>query len=57
MYTGHDEETISDYIGYFQQLTASTLNLEDQVIGGEGIVVEIDETKIAKRKNCTILKI
>jgi hypothetical protein len=49
-YTGHDQETVSDYFGWFQQLVCSSLDGESQIIGGEGIIVEIDETKIAKRK-------
>jgi hypothetical protein len=50
-YTGHDQETVSDYFGYFRQLVGSALEDDDQAIGGENVIVEIDETKIAKRKN------
>ena len=50
-YTGHDEETVSAYFTYFRQLVASSLDAEDQTIGGPDIIVEIDETKVAKRKN------
>lgn len=49
-YTGHDEETVSDYFEYFRQHVTSTLDENDQKIGGDNIIVEIDETKIAKRK-------
>lgn len=49
-YTGHDQETVADHFGWFQQLVTSSLDEESQVIGGDGIIVEIDETKIAKRK-------
>jgi transposase-like protein len=31
-------------------LVATTLSEEDQVIGGEGVMVEVDETKLGKRK-------
>ena len=51
MYTGHMEEVVSNYFNYFRQLVASTLGFEDQLIGGKGVVVEVDETKVAKRKN------
>ena len=32
-------------------MVASTLENEDQTIGGPGIIVEVDESKVAKRKN------
>lgn len=49
-YTGHDEETVSDYMNYFRQLVEGSLTEDDQMIGGENITVEIDETKVGKRK-------
>ncbi|CEF67761.1 Transposase, ISXO2-like domain-containing protein [Strongyloides ratti] len=47
---GHSSATVCSFMGYFRQLVADALDTEDCVIGGEGIVVEIDETKMGKRK-------
>jgi hypothetical protein len=44
------QSTVSNYFKYFEQLTASTLEDIDTKIGGEGIIVEIDEAKFGKRK-------
>jgi IS1 family transposase len=48
--TGHGNATITAYTKYFGQLLASDLEEESCVIGGRGIVVEADETKMGKRK-------
>lgn len=48
--TGHSEHTITNFYGHFRRLVASTLTTEDTIIGGMGIEVEIDETKLGKRK-------
>lgn len=48
--TGHSPETICRFYKYFRQLVTSDLREEDQIIGGEGVAVEIDETKLGKRK-------
>jgi transposase-like protein len=48
--SGCSKSTISSFYGYFRQLAADSLELEDCIIGGEGVVVEIDETKLGKRK-------
>jgi hypothetical protein len=48
--TGHSEQTISDYLRFFMQLVAETLEDEDMAIGGDGVVVQMDETKLGKRK-------
>jgi transposase-like protein len=48
--TGHSPNTVTSYYGHFRQLTTQSLTEEDQVIGGLGITVEIDETKLGKRK-------
>lgn len=48
--TGHSEHTVADYRRYYMQLLASSLDDEDMVIGGPGVVVEIDECKLGKRK-------
>lgn len=48
--TRHSPNTVTALYGHFRQLVASTLTEEDDMIGGEGIMVEIDETKLGKRK-------
>lgn len=48
--TGCSSRTITAFNGYFRQLCADSLNLEDCLIGGPGIIVEVDETKLGKRK-------
>jgi transposase-like protein len=48
--TKHSWSTISEYIAHFRQLVADSLDLEDSQIGGNGIEVEVDETKLGKRK-------
>jgi transposase-like protein len=50
VHTGHSKPTITDYYSHFNQLVAEDLNEEDLQIGGENIVVEVDETKLGKRK-------
>ena len=50
MLTKHCRQTIADYKGHFLQLIGTSLNEEDTLIGGNGMIVEIDETKIGKRK-------
>lgn len=49
-HTGHTAETVSAYKRHFRQLVGDTLETDDMIIGGEGIVVQIDETKFGKRK-------
>jgi transposase-like protein len=48
--TGHSSTTVSAFYRHFRQLATSALREENQIIGGPGIVVEIDETKLGKRK-------
>lgn len=48
--TGHTRETICEYYRFFRQLISSNPIIEDSVIGGEGIIVELDESKLGKRK-------
>jgi transposase-like protein len=47
---GFTDEVLADYFSYFMQLISTSLNEEDTRIGGPGIIVEIDETKLGKRK-------
>lgn len=44
--TGHSTKTVTSYCKHFRQLVASTLDNDDEIIGGEGIVIQIDETKM-----------
>jgi transposase-like protein len=48
--TGHSSRTVSIFYSHFRQLVASSLDENMQVIGGLGIIVEVDETKMGKRK-------
>lgn len=48
--TGHSSATITKFMSYFRNLVSSTLEYEDEKIGGDGVIVEIDETKLGKRK-------
>lgn len=49
-FTGHSSHTVSIFWKHFRQLVASSLDIEDTVIGGPGIVVQVDETKLGRRK-------
>ena len=48
--TTHGSDTIVNYFRLFRELVAGALNEEDWKIGGEGVVVEVDESKFGKRK-------
>jgi IS1 family transposase len=48
--TGHSPNTVVAFWKHFRQLTASTLEDDSTIVGGPGLVVEVDETKIGKRK-------
>ena len=47
---GVSEEVATNYLGFYRQLVSLDLDEDDTVIGGPGIVVEIDESKFGKRK-------
>src|SRR5947207_2250924 len=42
--------TVASYYDIFRDLVAASLDDEDCQIGGEGVIVEIDEIKMGKRK-------
>jgi hypothetical protein len=44
--TGHSANTVSAFYKHFRQLVAGCLTTDDGIIGGPGIIVEIDETKL-----------
>jgi transposase-like protein len=50
MVTGHSSKTITAFMSYLRQLVASGLEIDDLIIGGQDIVVEVDESKFGKRK-------
>jgi transposase-like protein len=50
MLTGHSPNTVSDYMRFFRELVVDTLEDQSQKIGGEGIIVEVDESKFGRRK-------
>jgi IS1 family transposase len=49
-FTGHARNTVTAFMRHFRSLVSSTLDSESCMIGGPGIVVEMDETKMGKRK-------
>jgi transposase-like protein len=48
--TGHSTKTITSYLEFFRELVANTLEDDNQMIGGPGVIVEIDESKFGKNK-------
>src|SRR4029077_13634517 len=49
-YTNLSNPTVTSLTNYFRELAADSLDEVDFVIGGLNVVVEIDETKLGKRK-------
>jgi hypothetical protein len=47
---GFSPNTVTDFFGHLRQLVADSLDEDDCIIGGEGIRVELDESKFGKRK-------
>lgn len=48
--TGHSRGTIVAFASFYRQLVEGSLNTEHCMVGGDGIIVEIDESKFGKRK-------
>jgi len=48
--SGCSSNTVTAFYSHFRSLVATTLDDEDAQIGGPGVIVEIDETKLGKRK-------
>jgi hypothetical protein len=48
--SGLTKNTIASYYEVFRNLVAVSMDVEECQNGGEGIVVEINETKMGKRK-------
>lgn len=48
--TGFSFKTVTRFLGMFRRLVTTSLEFEDTTIGGPDVVVEIDETKLGKRK-------
>ena len=46
--TGHNPNTVTTFQKHFRQLVGSTLEEKDQNIGGERIIVQIDEIELCK---------
>ena len=49
--TGHSSKTIANQLEKYRALLAHNVILDNEMIGGDGIEVEIDETLISRRKN------
>jgi transposase-like protein len=47
---GHSDKTVTQLVADANDMVSNMLNVENTKIGGQGIIVEIDETKLAKRK-------
>lgn len=47
---GHSSATITAFTDYFKQLLSNNLDEENSIIGGENVIIEVDESKLAKRK-------
>jgi ISXO2-like transposase domain len=48
--TGHTKQSVADFSAHFRELVADSLDDVDMIIGGSEIEVQIDETKMGKRK-------
>lgn len=48
--TSLSSRTITSWLKYTRQILGDFVDFNDTMIGGEGVIVEIDETKLGKRK-------
>jgi transposase-like protein len=48
--TSCDSKSVQAFHEHFRQLVGSALREEDCIVGGDGIIVEVDESKFSKRK-------
>jgi transposase-like protein len=48
--TATSPNTVCNFYRHLRELVADSLDEEDTIIGGNGVVVEIDESKLSKRK-------
>jgi len=48
--TGHSKQAVTNFITIFQDLVGCAIDSDDTIIGGENVIVEIDESKFGKRK-------
>jgi hypothetical protein len=48
--TSFNSNTITTFTSHFRQLVSESLEDDDSIIGGGGVVIEIDESKLGKRK-------
>jgi transposase-like protein len=48
--SGHGSESVCAFQAFFRQLVSDSVEIETATIGGPNIIVEIDETKLGKRK-------
>jgi hypothetical protein len=48
--TKHSQRTVTNFLNDFRDLVSSDLKEQKQKIGGDGIIIEIDESKFGKRK-------
>lgn len=49
-FTGCSSNTVTSYCTLLRNIISQSLDVEECKIGGEGIIVEVDETKLGKRK-------
>lgn len=47
---GFASHTATSYFEFFRELTVNTIDVQNYRIGGPGIKIEVDETKLGKRK-------
>src|SRR5271167_4007277 len=50
MMTGYSKNTVNHFLQYYRELVACTLDTNDTMIGGPGIIIKVDESKFGKRK-------